>query len=164
MDLFEYIEHHDDMPESHIKHIFRQVVEAVGHLHAHDIVHRDIKDENVVIDSQLNVCLVDFGSAAKLDGKLFSTFYGTVEFTSPEVLQGARYEGKPQDIWSLGILLYTLMYRQNPFASVDDILAYHLKIPFILSQDSNDLLLKLLAKNVSDRPTIDSVLSHSWFI
>ncbi|KAL2914577.1 serine/threonine protein kinase [Polyrhizophydium stewartii] len=165
MDLFEFIEANDSLPEVSIKLIFRQVADAVRHLHTLGIVHRDIKDENVVIDpASLRVSLIDFGSSAFLDrAKPFWTFYGTMDFAAPEVLEGNPYDGRPQDIWALGILLYTLIYRENPFYSVDEILAESgLRIPFVLSPLSLDLLQQMLSRDLSKRPDIAAVLAHPW--
>ncbi|KAI8384618.1 kinase-like domain-containing protein [Radiomyces spectabilis] len=130
MDLFDYIELKPHMAEFEIKSIFRQVADAVRHLHDHSIVHRDIKDENVILDGAGAVRLIDFGSAAYMKaGRRFDTFFGTLEFSSPEVLRGHTYEGPPQDVWALGILLYTLICRENPFYDVDEIMGGELRWP-----------------------------------
>ncbi|CAG8682355.1 1926_t:CDS:2, partial [Ambispora leptoticha] len=163
MDLFDYIELNSGMPESEIKSIFRQVARAIQHLHSNKIVHRDIKDENVILDENGNVQLIDFGSSAYIkEGKKYDTFCGTLDYAAPEVLTGKKYDGPQQDIWALGILLYTLIYKENPFYNIDEIIARDLRIPYILSEGSIDLVKRMLNRDVDLRPPIDDVLNHSW--
>lgn len=129
MDLFDYIEVNENITEQEAKAIFRQVAEAVRHLHSLKIVHRDIKDENIILDETCTALLIDFGSAAYFrPGKKFDTFSGTLDYWAPELLQGISYTGPPQDIWSLGILLHTLIFRETPFYQLDDILEGDLHI------------------------------------
>lgn len=164
MDLFDYIELKNGMGEEEIRSIFRQVVAAVAHLHDHRIVHRDIKDENVILDLKGGVRLIDFGSAAYMKpGKKYDTFVGTLDYAAPEILKGQAYEGPPQDIWACGTLLYTLIYRENPFYNIDEIMEHELRLPFILSDDSVDLMRKMLDRNVDTRLNIHQVLEHPWF-
>ncbi|CAI2164978.1 15943_t:CDS:2 [Funneliformis geosporum] len=163
MDLFDYIELNNTMSEAEVKSIFRQVSRAIQHLHHNKIVHRDIKDENVILDENGNVQLIDFGSSAYLKEKTkYDTFCGTIDYAAPEVLTGKKYDGPPQDIWALGILLYTLIYRENPFYNIDEIIARDLRIPYILSEGSIDLIKCMLDRDVEKRPSIDDVLNHPW--
>lgn len=86
MDLFDYIELNNTMHESEIRSIFRQVALAIQHLHHHGIVHRDIKDENVILDEYGNIQLIDFGSSAYVKpGRKYDTFCGTIDYAAPEV-------------------------------------------------------------------------------
>jgi protein-serine/threonine kinase len=118
-DLFDWIELHTAMTESEAKSIFHQTCAAIEHLHTEcGIVHRDIKDENVVLDSAGRVKVIDFGSAAYLKDGPFDTFHGTLDYASPEVLGGKKYTGPAQDVWAAGILLYTMIYKENPFYNV----------------------------------------------
>lgn len=135
MDLFDYIELTPYMTEDEIRAIFLQICNAVHHLHINKIVHRDIKDENVILDQKGKIQLIDFGSSAYLrEGRKFDTFCGTLDYAAPEVLTGKKYEGRKQDIWALGILLYTLIYKENPFYNIDEILSRDLRVPFVLSE------------------------------
>lgn len=161
-DLFDLIELQPNMSEAECKSIFKQVVCAVRHLHMHDIVHRDIKDENVIVDGEGLVKLIDFGSSAFIRQGPFDVFVGTIDYAAPEVLSGRPYEGKPQDIWALGILLYTIMYKENPFYSVDEIMDHELRIPFLLSKGCMDLVKKILTRDLRKRPTVEDVWTHPW--
>lgn len=80
-DLFDYVDlHPDGLSPPSIRHILAQIADALFFLHEHGIVHRDIKDENIVLDHRGDVQLIDFGSAAYVkDGKKFDTFSGTLE-------------------------------------------------------------------------------------
>ncbi|KTW32742.1 uncharacterized protein T551_00227 [Pneumocystis jirovecii RU7] len=163
IDLFDYIELHKDMTERECISIIFQLCQAVAHLHSLDIVHGDIKDENVVLNKNGCVKLIDFGSANYVKKGPFSTFHGTLEFAAPEILRGEKYQGKPQDIWALGILLFTIIYKENPFCNIYEIIEKNLQIPFILSEASIDLIKKMLTRNLNKRIMINDVLQHCWF-
>ena len=165
VDLFDLIEHRQDTSESEVKAIFRQVVRSIEHLHRIGIVHRDIKDENFVVDSKGVVKLIDFGSAAYVKDGPFSMFVGTAGFAPPEVLGNGYYSGKPQDVWSLGILLYTLVFGENPFVDAEDILNNsprfdRLKVD--VSKGCLDMISCLLSKDVDKRPDIVEVINSEW--
>ncbi|GAN11582.1 hypothetical protein MAM1_0723c11153 [Mucor ambiguus] len=166
MDLFDYIELNDHgIPEQEIRRIFRQIALGVRHLHENNIVHRDIKDENVVLGDDGGLRLIDFGSAAYLKpGRKYETFVGTLDYAAPEILRGHTYSGKPQDVWALGILLFTLVYRENPFYDIDEIMGRELRIPFVLSEGSVDLISKMLERDVDKRIDIQQVLAHPWLL
>ncbi|EER26240.1 kinase domain containing protein [Coccidioides posadasii C735 delta SOWgp] len=164
MDLFDYVELRTHMDEAECRNIFSQVVSAVHHLHTKAfVVHRDIKDENVVLDGERQVKLIDFGSAAYIKNGPFDVFVGTIDYAAPEVLQGRSYRGKEQDVWALGILLYTIIYKENPFYNVNEIMDHPLRIPFLpFTDDCIDLIRGMLNRNVDERLTITQVMEHQW--
>ncbi|KAL4925606.1 uncharacterized protein BDV17DRAFT_182496 [Aspergillus undulatus] len=166
MDLFDYIELKTNMDEQECRNIFKQVVSAINHLHTKAlVVHRDIKDENVILDGEGRIKLIDFGSAAYIKNGPFDVFVGTIDYAAPEVLQGKSYRGKEQDIWALGILLYTIVYKENPFYNIDEILDHPLRVPFIpFSEDCIDLIRRMLDRDVDNRLTIGEVIEHPWMI
>eukprot|EP00835_Amoeboradix_gromovi_P002776 NODE_164_length_16443_cov_0.166544.p4 type:complete len:368 gc:universal NODE_164_length_16443_cov_0.166544:14459-13356(-) len=120
-DLFECVDAHDFLPDRAIRKIFSQLVSAILYLQLNNIVHRDLKDENLVVDEFYNVKLIDFGSASFIpeDTKnYFDRFLGTVDFASPEILKGCQYRGPEAEIWAMGVILYVLYSRNIPFKNV----------------------------------------------
>ncbi|ODQ78913.1 hypothetical protein BABINDRAFT_38761 [Babjeviella inositovora NRRL Y-12698] len=162
IDLFDFIEIKKDMSELEMKVIFRQITSALAHCHKHGIVHRDIKDENVIIDERGIVKLIDFGSAAYTRQGPFDVFVGTIDYAAPEVLNGKPYDGKPQDVWALGVLLYTLMYQENPYYNVDEIMEGDLRFPYVLSDAAVSLIRLILVRDINKRPSLPQILDHEW--
>lgn len=163
MDLFEFIDRNPHLDEPLAAHIFRQIVSALKYLHSLSIIHRDVKDENVILNNKFHVKLIDFGSSAfTKPGKMFSQFAGTVEYCSPEVLKGNKYSGYELEIWSLGVTLYTLTYGENPFYDVDETIKGDLTFPLVHSYDLCSLLTGMLQKDVKARMTLEEVEVHPW--
>lgn len=163
MDLFEFIDRRPMIDEKLGCYIFRQIANAVDYLHSLHILHRDIKDENIIIDHNFQVKLIDFGSATFMEeGKLFSTFYGTTEYCSPEVLAGNKYAGPELEIWSLGVTLYVLMFFENPFLDIEETLRAELSIPVGISAGLADLLRTMLDKNPKTRCTMRQLQEDAW--
>ncbi|NWZ82864.1 PASK kinase, partial [Poecile atricapillus] len=163
LDLFAFIDNQPNLDEPLASYIFRQLVSAVGYLHCRNILHRDIKDENIVIAEDFTIKLVDFGSAAYLEpGKLFYTFCGTIEYCSPEVLSGKPYHGPELEMWSLGITLYTLVLGENPFCELEEALAAVLSPPHPVSEGLMDLMAGLLHPVPEQRMTLATLAQDPW--
>ncbi|KAF9174858.1 hypothetical protein BGX21_001055 [Mortierella sp. AD011] len=166
-DLFECIEHHSKFSESQARTIFKQIVGCVDYLNSRGICHRDIKDENIVIDNDFKVKLIDFGSAVvipKPQDKLFDRFYGTINYASPEILKGENYRAEAAEIWSLGILLYTILYGEVPFSDpVQAVSGPYITPRVHSSPECQHLLNWMLTKCPERRATIDDVVNHPWF-
>ena len=85
-----------------------------------------------------------------------------LDYAAPEVLAGKPYGGKEQDVWALGILLYTIIYKENPFYSIDEIMDRDLRVPYTISDESIDLIRRMLNRDVAARYTIEEVVEHPW--
>ncbi|XP_069053682.1 PAS domain-containing serine/threonine-protein kinase isoform X1 [Lepisosteus oculatus] len=163
LDLFEFIERQPHLDEPLGSYIFRQLVAAVKYLRERGILHRDIKDENIIINTDFHIKLIDFGSAAFLKpGKLFYTFCGTLEYCSPEVLLGNPYEGPELEMWSLGVALYTLLFGENPFCEREETLEAQLRPPYEVSPELHTLMAGLLHPDPRQRITLEELLHSSW--
>ncbi|KAI8987066.1 kinase-like domain-containing protein [Pilobolus umbonatus] len=168
-DLFECIESHTQLSESQALYIFKQVVQCVNDLSDINVYHRDIKDENILIDADYNVKLIDFGAAIQIpvncprDSFTLTSFHGTVSFASPEILEGLPYRPEPAEVWSLGVLLYTLLFGQVPFHSHKQAMTQPWNQPSIQrSTQSMELMDGLLRKNPNERLTLKQILYNPW--
>lgn len=106
------------MPETTAAKIFSQMISAVQHLHDLKIAHRDIKTENIIIDSEFNAKLIDFGLAKSFNSSsddFLETFCGSPSYVAPELLENRRYSGQMVDIWCLGVTLYVMLEASLPF-------------------------------------------------
>ncbi|NXN26106.1 TSSK1 kinase, partial [Nycticryphes semicollaris] len=120
-DLLDYIKVTGAMKEDIARTKFQQLASAIKHCHDLDFAHRDLKCENILLDEDLNIKLSDFGFSKPLsrdeNGKtiLSKTFCGSAAYAAPEVLQGIPCDPRISDIWSLGVILYTMVYALMPF-------------------------------------------------
>jgi len=115
-DLFDLVETYPQgLPAHLIRSYLGQIADAVCFLHSQGIVHRDIKDENVVLGPNEKCVLIDFGSSGLARKAGWDTFSGTLDYAGPEILRGERYYGKEQDVWAFGVVAYVLLVGECPF-------------------------------------------------
>ncbi|KAL6432858.1 hypothetical protein ACFW04_006307 [Cataglyphis niger] len=115
-ELYDYLSERKVLSEHEARRIFRQIATAVFYCHKHKICHRDLKLENILLDQVGNAKIADFGLSNVFDEqRLLSTFCGSPLYASPEIVKGTPYHGPEVDCWSLGVLLYTLVYGAMPF-------------------------------------------------
>ncbi|KAL7721144.1 Protein kinase C [Entamoeba marina] len=119
-ELYYYLQKKRKVPEQDAKFYAAQVLLAIEHLHSSKIVYRDIKPENILIDSDGYLRLTDFGLSKENIGKenTTATFCGTPEYLAPEVVIGKNYS-ESVDWWGFGILIYEMVHGNAPFTSAD---------------------------------------------
>ncbi|XP_032219686.1 serine/threonine-protein kinase pim-1 isoform X2 [Nematostella vectensis] len=162
-DLFDYITEKKLLSEREAKDIFKQVVHAVAYCEGKGVFHRDIKDENLLLDTKTGqVKLFDFGSGTVLENTLYTDYEGTRAYCPPEWFRFHRYHARPCTVWSLGILLFNMLSGDVPFANQIEIVRGELNFAENVSKEAQSLVRWLLAKHPSYRPTLENILKHPW--
>ena len=152
-----------------IKKIIIQVIEIIKYLHSLEIIYRDIKPENILLDKDYNVKLCDYGWASYLTkGKFCNVSCGTPEYVSPEIVKKKPYNEKV-DIWGIGVLIFELVFGYPPFSSnfneerFNNIKERKINWPKdINDKDVKDLIEKILVINPNERMSLDKIELHPW--
>lgn len=121
-ELYAYVLRHGRLSTDQVQRIFAQLCGAVAYIHTKNIVHRDLKLENILLDKFDRVKLCDFGFTRECEPKrLLQTFCGTICYAAPEMVRGEKYQGQAVDVWALGIILYALLCGELPFDEEDEV-------------------------------------------
>lgn len=153
----------------------KQLVDAVGYMHSKNLVHRDLKLENILFDKELNLKIADFGFATFRNTSQLSSYRGTKTYMAPEIKEGKIYDGKKADIFSLGVILFIMVQGIFPFAEAKSN-DYYYKLILEgqyekywekvagkrFSDEFKDLLLRMISYDPSKRPTIEELKNHPW--
>ncbi|XP_067421023.1 serine/threonine-protein kinase MARK1 isoform X3 [Emydura macquarii macquarii] len=168
-EVFDYLVAHGRMKEKEARAKFRQIVSAVQYCHQKCIVHRDLKAENLLLDADMNIKIADFGFSNEFTiGNKLDTFCGSPPYAAPELFQGKKYDGPEVDVWSLGVILYTLVSGSLPFDGQnlkelrERVLRGKYRIPFYMSTDCENLLKKLLVLNPIKRGSLEQIMKDRW--
>ncbi|KAF7900610.1 uncharacterized protein EAF01_007912 [Botrytis porri] len=175
-ELFDRICEQGRFTEKDASQTIRQVLEAVDYLHDNNVVHRDLKPENLLYlthDPHSDLVLADFGIAKMLDTKdeVLTTMAGSFGYAAPEVML-KKGHGKPVDMWSMGVITYTLLCGYSPFRSenLQDLIEecsnarviFHERYWKDVSDDAKDFIGHLLQPRADDRSTSKEALAHPW--
>ncbi|KAI9101318.1 kinase-like domain-containing protein [Phlyctochytrium arcticum] len=182
-ELYDLIADHPNLlTEDRVRPLFRDLCIAVKYLHDNHIAHRDLKVENVLLDSSNSVKLTDFGLAQKFDPNIpLTARCGSEEYAAPELIQALPYDGRKTDLWALGIILFALLTGELPFSPrpgerprslfhricrgdfhfPDEGKAGSTTAPHV-SDSAKDLVRRILKPNPARRATMEEVLAHPW--
>ncbi|XP_004623270.1 testis-specific serine/threonine-protein kinase 1-like [Octodon degus] len=175
-DLLDFIKVQGALQEDDARKKFHQLSLAIKYCHDLDIVHRDLKCENLLLDNDFNIKVSDFGfskcCSRDQSGQLTlsRTFCGSAAYAAPEVLQGIPYQPKVYDIWSLGVILYIMVCGTMPYddSNIKRMLRlqkeHRVNFPRYkpLTRECKDLIYRMLQPDVNQRLHIDQILSHCW--
>ncbi|CAD8135951.1 unnamed protein product [Paramecium octaurelia] len=173
-EMFNYIKKLQRLSEQQAKFYIIEVILAIGFLHNEQIIYRDIKPENILIDSSGHIQLADFGLARPNMTKetCAYSFCGSPEYMAPEMFQTTGHT-QLVDYYCLGCLLYEFVTGLPPFYAEDKNIIYarllkeQVEFPEYLSTDIKDLIRQLMIKDphkrLGSRFGIDEIFSHRWF-
>jgi len=163
MDLFDFITQNGAMQEDAARNLFTQVVSTVIQCQERGVIHRDIKDENLILNmNNGKLDLIDFGSGSYSQNDPFLEFDGTRVYSPPEWIVNRRYHGDQLTVWSLGILLYDLVCGDIPFQTDEAICSGKVHFLVRLSSSCQDLIRSCLTVCPWERITLHQIQQHPW--
>ena len=169
-ELFDYIVSKRKLYEVEACRIYQQLISGLEYLHKQRICHRDLKPENLLFDSKHNLKIADFGLSNDYHKGKLSTPCGSPCYAAPEMVTGRKYGGTSVDIWSSGIVLYTMVCGFLPFEDDNQNILFGkiakglFSLPSFLSQSCKDLLKKILVTDPKKRFGFEEIKHHPWFL
>jgi polo-like kinase 1 len=161
------------LTELEVQCYLTQIINSLKYLHAHRVIHRDIKLGNIFLSDKMEIKMGDFGLAAKIEfeGEKKRTICGTPNYIAPEILEGKSGHSYEVDIWSFGVLMYTMLIGKPPFETNDvkttyrriKMNAYTFPDHVTLSSEARNLIEKVLVSDPSSRLTLSQIEEHEFF-
>jgi len=160
------------LEEKQVNNFSIQIKNGLQYLYNQNIVHRDIKPQNILVSSNKILKIIDFGLSKNihLNNEMMDTICGSPLYMAPEIIKNKTYTIK-SDIWSFGVIIYEMVYGYTPFRAtniyslIKTIDNYDIKYPAnTISYDGIDILHKMLKKNPQDRIEWDTLFMHPWLV
>lgn len=168
-ELFNYIIEKGRLLEDEAHALFTQLINAINYIHSKGIAHRDLKPENILLDSNMNIKLTDFGLCHTSAGQiLLKTPCGSPFYAPPEVIKGEQYDGFKGDVWSLGVVLYTMTTGALPWTNLQapklfiQISTGDYVIPKNISCILANLIKSMMTVDPAERISVEHILEHPW--
>lgn len=186
-DMFGYVVNKRGLAEDEARWFFQQLILGMDYCHRKGVTNRDIKLENTLLvlapDKKPLLKMCDFGySKSELLDSIAKSKVGTPGYTAPEVITNVKgYDGKQADVWSAGVMLYTMLFARYPFERPDDkkikgdariqkVLHRIIKVDYewpsnssTISPELKDMMTKILVADPKERLTIQQIQQHPWF-
>jgi serine/threonine protein kinase len=165
-DLYDFINGQESAMDEDVAHcLFKQVLFVVTECHKRGIVHRDIKDENIMFDHTNRLKLIDFGGATYLDyaeNATFSSFAGTIEVAPPEWFTDRAYQAEPYTVWQLGVLLFSMLCGDVPYKTDEEVKYDNIPWTRQISDGCRSLVGSCLKKSPAERPSLNQIAEDAW--
>ena len=182
-EFFDFLVMSGQLSESMARHYFLQLLQGLDHCHRNGFAHRDLKCENILLDDKYDLKIADFGFAGPVDGRdgkgTLSTYVGTENYMPPEVYLEQPYYPRAVDVFTAGIILFTMVAGHPPFNFARSNDVYYKCIasnrsdlfwklvskglpPGFYSDDFKDIIVSMLQLDPNHRPTMSELFQHPW--
>jgi serine/threonine protein kinase len=169
-ELYDYLAEKGRLEEDEARRMFQQLIDGIDYCHSKDVIHRDLKLDNLLLDSHKNIKVADFGLSKKaLKDNVLRTTCGTDHYIAPEILSRHPYTGPGVDVWSCGVILYALVCGYVPFEDestpklFEKIKTGDFEMPTHVSKECQHLLSRILEVDPKKRINIEEIRQHPWF-
>eukprot|EP00743_Colponemidia_sp_Colp-15_P001581 GILK01001727.1.p1 GENE.GILK01001727.1~~GILK01001727.1.p1 ORF type:complete len:380 (+),score=33.60 GILK01001727.1:100-1140(+) len=168
-ELYKELQRHRTFPEKRAAAYIHQLASALHYCHSKHVIHRDIKPENLLLGSNGELKIADFGWSVHAPNSRRRTLCGTLDYLPPEMIESQEHDFRV-DVWSLGVLCFEFLVGYPPFEATGHTETYRriakvdLVFPPHVSAEAQDLICRLLVKNPRDRMQLEDVARHPWIM
>ena len=172
--LLDYVRGRKRVGEAEARKFLYQTLAGLKYCHVNNVIHRDMKLENLLLDDDLNIKIIDFGlSAIVVPGKRLRVHCGSPSYAAPEIVSRREYDGPPVDVWSLGVVLFAMTAGYLPFHARNNdkrelcnkIVKGVYKVPEgVMSAELQNLIRRMLTVDPSRRITLEGIAGHAWMV